>query len=86
MRAVLRNRVRARIGEEQARPVRDAFESVAGAAANVGAPIDVEVATPQGRIHVEALQSALRRVQTEVASHVGPTIGVTSGFNAMDGD
>ena len=54
--------------------------------ANVAAPIDVEVATPQGRIHVEALQGALRRVQTEVMSHVGPVVGVTSGFNSMDGD
>jgi predicted lipoprotein len=74
------------IGEEHARPVRDAFDGVRNAAANVAAPIDLEVATPQGRIHVEALQGALRRVQTEVASHVGPVVGVTSGFNAMDGD
>ena len=41
---------------------------------------------PQGRIHVEALQVALRHVQEEVASHVGPTLGVASGFNSMDGD
>ena len=44
------------------------------------------VATPQGRIHVEALQVALRHVEEEVASHVGPTLGVASGFNSMDGD
>jgi len=74
------------IGEEEAAPVRDAFEGAATAAGNVAAPIHVEVATPQGRIHVEALQGALWRVQTEVASHVGPPLGVTSGFNAMDGD
>ena len=69
-----------------ARRSRNAFESALTAAGNVAAPIDVEVATPQGRIHVEALQGALQRVQTEVASHVGPPVGVTSGFNAMDGD
>ncbi len=74
------------IGEDHARPVRNAFASVASAAGNVAAPIDVEVATPQGRIHVEALQGALKRVQTEVMSHVGPVVGVTSGFNSMDGD
>ena len=44
------------------------------------------VATTQGRFRVEALQSAVRRVQNEIAEHVGPTIGVTSGFNSMDGD
>ena len=68
------------------RPVLDAFDAALAAAGRVAAPIDVEVATPQGRIHVEALQVALRHVQEEVASHVGPTIGVTSGFNSMDGD
>jgi hypothetical protein len=29
---------------------------------------------------------AVKKVQTEVASHVGPALGVTSGFNALDGD
>ena len=74
------------IGPDEARPVLDAFDAALAAAGRVTAPIDVEVATPQGRIHVEALQVALRHVQEEVASHVGPTIGVTSGFNSMDGD
>jgi uncharacterized protein len=74
------------VGPEEAGSVDRAFESALAAAGRVAAPIDVEVATPQGRIHVEALQGALRRVQTEVASHVGPTVGVTSGFNALDGD
>lgn len=74
------------IGEEHARPVRNAFAGVASAVNNVAGPIDAEVATPQGRIHVEAVQSALKRVQTEVMSHVGPVVGVTSGFNALDGD
>ncbi|HVH03618.1 MAG TPA: imelysin family protein [Amaricoccus sp.] len=74
------------IGADDAQVVRNSLDGFANAAANVAAPIDVEVATPQGRIHVEALQTALGRVQTEVASHVGPVVGVTSGFNAMDGD
>ena len=52
----------------------------------MGEPIDVAVATTQGRVRVEALQSAIRHVQTEVAEHIGPGIGVTSGFNSMDGD
>jgi predicted lipoprotein len=74
------------IGPEELAPVEDAFAAAFAAAGRVAAPIDVEVATPQGRIHVEALQGALRRVATEIASHFGPTIGVTSGFNALDGD
>jgi uncharacterized protein len=62
------------------------FDSALAAAGRVLAPIDVEVATPQGRIHVEALQTQVRQVQNEIAEHVGPVIGVTSGFNSMDGD
>jgi predicted lipoprotein len=74
------------IGPDESRPVLAAFDAALAAAARVTAPMDVEVATPQGRIHVEALQVALRHVQEEVASHVGPTLGVASGFNSMDGD
>lgn len=74
------------IGADEARPVLAAFDAALAAAGRVVAPIDVEVATPQGRIHVEALQVALRHVQEEVAAHVGPTLGVASGFNSMDGD
>lgn len=74
------------IGADEARPVLAAFDAAVAAAGRVTAPIDVEVATPQGRIHVEALQVALRHVEEEVASHVGPTLGVASGFNSMDGD
>jgi predicted lipoprotein len=70
----------------EAEPVDAAFEAALAAAGRVAAPIDVEVATPQGRVHVEALQAAVKKVQTEVASHVGPALGVTSGFNALDGD
>ena len=74
-------------------PARDAeavdkgFDSALGAVGRVrGEPIELAVATPQGRVRVEALQSAIRGVQQEVAEHVGPRIGVTSGFNSMDGD
>jgi predicted lipoprotein len=74
------------IGEAEAGPVDLAFDAALAAAGRVAAPIDVEVATPQGRIHVEALQDAVKAVQIEVASHIGPAVGVTSGFNAMDGD
>jgi predicted lipoprotein len=74
------------IGPEAAAPVDAAFVAALAAAGRVSAPIDVEVGTPQGRVHVEALQGALKRVQAEVARHVGPSVGVTGGFNALDGD
>ena len=68
------------------RAVDAGFDAALAAVGRVGEPIDVAVATTQGRIRVEALQSAVRHVQNEVAEHVGPGIGVTSGFNSMDGD
>lgn len=74
------------IGPDEARPVLNAFDAALAATGRVVAPIDVEVASPQGHIHVEAVQSALKKVQEEVASHVGPPLGVASGFNSMDGD
>ena len=55
------------IGPDEARHASTrAFDAALAAAGRVGAPIDVAVATPQGRVRVEALQSAVRRVQTEV--------------------
>ncbi len=44
------------------------------------------VATTQGRVRVEALQTAVKHVQNEVAERIGPAVGVTGGFNASDGD
>jgi predicted lipoprotein len=70
-----------------AEAVDEGFASALGAVGRVqGEPIDVAVASAQGRVRVEALQSAIRSLQAEIAEHVGPAIGVTSGFNAMDGD
>jgi predicted lipoprotein len=62
------------------------FDAALAAAGRVGEPIDVAVATIQGRVRVEALQGSIRRLADEVAEHVGPGIGVASGFNSMDGD
>jgi predicted lipoprotein len=75
------------LSPRDAEAVDKSFASALGAVARVkGEPIDVAVATTQGRVRVEALQSAIRSLQTEIAEHVGPRIGVTSGFNSMDGD
>jgi predicted lipoprotein len=74
------------IGPDHAATVAVSFDAALAAVGRVGGPIDVAVATTQGRFRVEALQTAIHRVESEIAEHVGPTIGVASGFNAMDGD
>jgi predicted lipoprotein len=63
-----------------------AFDAALAAAAGIGEPIDAAVARPDSRFRVESLQNAVGRAKREVAEHVGPAVGVTSGFNAMDGD
>ncbi len=57
------------------------FDAALAAAGSVGAPIDVAVATPEGRARVVALQAAVRDVQAEMASDVGPALGI----GALDG-
>lgn len=49
-------------------------------------PAFAGVATPQGRIRVEALQQAVRNVRTEANEYMGPMLGVAAGFNSLDGD
>jgi uncharacterized protein len=74
------------IGADYAGQVDARFAAALAAVDRVGEPVDVAVATTQGRIRVEALQTAVTHVQSEIAERIGPTIGVTAGFNALDGD
>lgn len=45
-----------------------------------------KVATPSGRIRVEALQQSVSDVRSTVTQFLGPALGVTAGFNSLDGD
>jgi predicted lipoprotein len=72
--------------ERETDSVTAGFDAALAAVGRVGEPIDVAVATTQGRVRVEALQSAIKSLANQVAEHVGPGIGVASGFNSMDGD
>lgn len=55
-------------------------------ATEIGLPLPEAVAEPATRVRVESLQRAVREVQTRVSEKIGGTLGITSGFNAMDGD
>ncbi|WP_316858493.1 imelysin family protein [uncultured Cohaesibacter sp.] len=44
------------------------------------------VATIQGRIRAEALQGAISFVNDLLAEYLAPRLGITAGFNALDGD
>ncbi|GMG82371.1 imelysin family protein [Paralimibaculum aggregatum] len=63
-----------------------ALDGARGAAAALDDPVFAGVATPQGRFRVEALQQRIRDARAEVTARLGPALGVSAGFNALDGD
>ncbi len=63
-----------------------AFDEAEAAAARIGMDIPEAVAAPQTRLRVENLRTQLEFLREAIAANVGPALGVTAGFNAMDGD
>lgn len=45
-----------------------------------------EVETPSGRLRLEQDQQAIEAISTAILQYVGPVLGVSQGFNALDGD
>jgi predicted lipoprotein len=62
------------------------FAGARAAAAAVPPPLTAAVGDPRGRPAVLALQAALRVLRETLASDLGGPLGVTLGFNALDGD
>jgi predicted lipoprotein len=44
------------------------------------------ISDPQGRLRVEILQQAVRAARDAAVAEIGPSPGVSVGFNAQDGD
>jgi uncharacterized protein len=74
------------LAPDAAAAVLDAFDSALAAAERIGEPLPDAVATTQGHVRVESLQTAVRSLQERVAEEIGAGVGATTGFNAMDGD
>lgn len=55
-------------------------------AANLGDPTFSGVAKPTGRIRVEALQQRVNDIRAIVTAELGPDLGISAGFNSLDGD
>lgn len=49
-------------------------------------PTFAGVTDPQARLKIQILQQAVRDTRTAAIAELGPALGVTLGFNAMDGD
>jgi len=66
--------------------LQDAFSTALAEAKTLDDPVFAGVAMPASRIRVEALQQSIDSVRDIVRDDLGPSLGVASGFNAMDGD
>ena len=49
-------------------------------------PVFAGVAEPQNRFRVEVLKQAVDDIRRCLAEDLGPTLGLTAGFNSLDGD
>lgn len=63
-----------------------AFDSAIARVEALEHPIATGVTTPRTRIRIEVLQQAVDSIRTEAAQNLGPSLGVTAGFNSLDGD
>jgi uncharacterized protein len=64
----------------------EAFAEASSALAAIPMPLDAAVADSSGRPEVEALLADVRRVRDLVGLKLPPVIGLSVGFNALDGD
>ena len=63
-----------------------AFRSADAAADAIEDPVFALLARPQGRLKVEILQQRVDNIRDIARGALGPALGVSQGFNALDGD
>ena len=66
--------------------ITEAFAAASSSSAAVPMPLDAAVGDPGGRPEVEALLADVRRVRDLVGQKLPSAIGLSVGFNALDGD
>ncbi len=64
----------------------DGFARAIDRAQSLDDPTLSGVAAPQGRIRIEALQQSINDIRAIAATELGPTLGISAGFNSLDGD
>lgn len=81
--AVMRNTME---GNAFAAVLDDAFDRALAAATSVGAPLEQAIADPALRPKIEELRVAVKDIQRLAATHLARALGVSIGFNSLDGD
>lgn len=63
-----------------------AFDAAILRAETLKDPVFAGVADPQARLRIEVLQQSIDDIRQLLALQVGPALGISPGFNALDGD
>ncbi|WP_170400671.1 imelysin family protein [Ruegeria arenilitoris] len=63
-----------------------AFDKAITRAQALDDPALAGVADPQGRFRIEALQQSINDIRAIASTELGPTLGISAGFNSLDGD
>ncbi|HBR63513.1 MAG TPA: peptidase M75 [Rhodobacteraceae bacterium] len=63
-----------------------AFDHALLKLAGLNDPVFASVVAPQARIKVEIVQQSVDEIRRIITEDLGPKLGVSAGFNAMDGD
>lgn len=64
----------------------DAFDMAITRAQTLDDPALAGVADTQGRFRIEALQQSINEIREIASAELGPTLGISAGFNSLDGD
>jgi predicted lipoprotein len=62
------------------------FQRAVSQLSDLNDPTFASVSDPQTRFKVEIIQNSIEAIRTIVRDELGPNLGVTAGFNALDGD
>ncbi|WP_050604715.1 imelysin family protein [Ruegeria sp. 6PALISEP08] len=63
-----------------------AFARAIENAQSIDDPALAGVAEPQARFRIEALQQSVQDIRAIASTELGPTLGISAGFNSLDGD
>ena len=84
--ASLQDLVDKSFGDLQTPDLNAAFEDAIARAETLEDPTLAGVADPARRFKVEVLQRAVRDIRPALMNEVGAPLGISAGFNSLDGD
>lgn len=62
------------------------FQAAIDAIERLDDPTLASVADPSGRLRVEVVQQRIEELRQLILTQMGPDLGISAGFNSLDGD